>query len=210
MGIFGGFFKSFGNTIISAVPNLAAEQLSRGRGDSIRCSHFFFAFQRIRFAAIIRVAVVLPLGVLIRVAVVLLLGVLVRFVFVLLLGVLVRVVFVLHLGALIRVVFVFHLGALIRVVFVFHLGVLIRVVFVFLLGALTHGGNPRLCLVGIHRQRGGAKRQHQRQQTRENSSHFRVSFHCISGTSSQSVIRALPIPSFLILIKCTITKVEKK
>ena len=77
------------------------------------------------------------------------------------------------------------------------------------LGDLTHVESLALrgaiALVGIHRQRGGAKRQHQRQQTRENSSHFRVSFHCISGTSSQSVIRALPIPSFLILIKCTIT-----
>ena len=243
LGFFGGRFEIFVKRATSAVPNPAyAQSISRGRGDSIRCSYFFFAFRRIRFAAIIRAAVVLPRGVLVRFVFVLLLGVLVRFVFVLLLGVLVRFVFVLPLGALIRVVFplgalirvvfvfllgvlirvvfvlplgalirvVFPLGALIRVVFVFLLGVLIRVVFVFLLGVLTHGGNPRLCLVGIHRQRCGAKREHQCQQTRENSSHFRVSFHCISGTSSQSVIRALPIPSFLILIKCTFAKVEKK
>ncbi|WP_294723614.1 hypothetical protein, partial [uncultured Gemmiger sp.] len=67
LGFFDGQFEIFVMSATAAVPNLAFAQ-NRGRGDSIRCSYFFFAFRRIRFAATIRVAVARPLGGLIRFA----------------------------------------------------------------------------------------------------------------------------------------------
>ena len=79
-----GIFKC-SVTYIANPCNVSAGSLGRY---TYRCSCFFFAFQRTRFAAIIRVAVVLLPGVLIRVAVVLPIGVLIRVAVVLRLGVL--------------------------------------------------------------------------------------------------------------------------